>query len=95
MPGITEELFGVCCPANVLRSDIPGAIAKSMLVTKTKEDSKMASPHDIRYTRHITNRKTKEIQTDPQITTNNRTTFGTCDVTSLHCLAHCLAQKMQ
>jgi hypothetical protein len=28
-----------------------------------------------------------EIQTDPQITTNKRTTFGTCDVTSLHCLS--------
>ena len=45
--GITEELLGVCCPANVLRSDIPGAIAKSMLVIRTKEENKMAGPHDI------------------------------------------------
>ena len=56
MPGIIEELLGVCCPANVLTSDIPGAIAKSMLVTKNnnKRGEQHDSPHDIQQTTHDT-----------------------------------------
>jgi hypothetical protein len=91
MPGIIEELLGVCCPANVLTSDIPGAIAKSMLVTKNNnkrgEQDDRSTRHTTDDTRHITNRKNKR-NSDRSTDDHEQTqTFGTCAVTSLHCLS--------
>ena len=92
MPGIMEELLGVCCPANVLRSDIPGAIAKSMLVTNTKEEKQ-----DGGSTRHttdeMTHNKSEKQWKFRQIHRSPRTNAQ--PLAHVMSTLHCLFEKLQ